>query len=423
LVAYAAIATDLYLPAIPAMIRDLGATEADGQLTLSIFMVGLAVGQLIFGPLSDQFGRLPVVRAGTFLFLTTSVLCAMARDMELMWLMRALQGVAAASGPVIARAIVRDRYHGNRASQVMSTLSGAMAVIPMVAPSIGALILTAFSWPAVFVALAVFALLILLALTRLPESAPPPETERLTVTKVLQSFSLMLSNPTYLGYQIAGSFSFAALFCYLSTVAYFLPDVFNIPTHLFGYAFALTVFGFMTGSLVNAKIVMRYGMDQTLRAGLLVSLASAACIAGNGPLCQRVRVYAGHAVLTIFPWCRPHRRQCLYGSHFVIPTARRLRVCRIWLHPCAARIGRRSRSRQALRRTTTGACADYAGLRGAGPIGLTTHATPYSPGPTRNRQRFALSHHYTPHAITGMVNMSLREKPVTALLTTPETTA
>ncbi len=292
LVAYAAIATDLYLPAIPAMIRDLGATEADGQLTLSIFMVGLALGQLIFGPLSDQFGRLPVVRAGTFLFLTTSILCAMARDMDLMWLMRGLQGIAAASGPVIARAIVRDRYQGNRASQVMSTLSGAMAVIPMVAPSIGALILTVFSWPAVFVALAVFALVILLALTRLPESAPPPETDRLTMTKILQSFSLMLSNPTYLGYQIAGSFSFAALFCYLSTVAYFLPDVFDIPTALFGYAFALTVFGFMTGSLINAKIVMRYGMDQTLKAGLLVSLASAACIAAMAP-------YAGEYVYTL----------------------------------------------------------------------------------------------------------------------------
>ena len=108
------------------MIRDLGATEADGQLTLSIFMVGLALGQLIFGPLSDQFGRLPVVRAGTFLFLTTSILCAMARDMDLMWLMRGLQGIAAASGPVIARAIVRDRYQGNRASQVMSTTGNLM---------------------------------------------------------------------------------------------------------------------------------------------------------------------------------------------------------------------------------------------------------------------------------------------------------
>ena len=163
LVAYAAIATDLYLPAIPLMIRDLGGSEAGGQLTLSVFMVGLATGQLIFGPLSDQYGRLPVVRAGTALFLATSVLCAIAKNMELMWLMRGLQGVAAASGPVIARAIVRDRYEGNQAAQVMSALSGAMAVIPMIAPSIGVLILGLFPWPAVFLALALFAAILLLA--------------------------------------------------------------------------------------------------------------------------------------------------------------------------------------------------------------------------------------------------------------------
>ena len=115
--AYAAIATDLYLPAIPFMISDLGGTQADGQLTLSVFMVGLALGQLVFGPLSDQFGRLPVVRVGTVLFLVTSLLCAVAQHMETMWALRALQGAAAASGPVVARAIVRDRYEGNRAAQ------------------------------------------------------------------------------------------------------------------------------------------------------------------------------------------------------------------------------------------------------------------------------------------------------------------
>ena len=157
LVAYAAIATDLYLPAIPYMIMDLGGTISDGQLTLSVFMLGLALGQLVFGPLSDRFGRIPVVRAGTLLFLVTSILCALANDMGFMWAMRGLQGMAAASGPVIARAIVRDRYEGNRAAQVMSTLSAAMAIIPMVAPSIGALILEFADWPAVFIALAVFA--------------------------------------------------------------------------------------------------------------------------------------------------------------------------------------------------------------------------------------------------------------------------
>ena len=279
LVAYAAIATDLYLPAIPYMIVDLGGTTSDGQLTLSVFMVGLALGQLVFGPLSDHFGRIPVVRAGTLLFLVTSVLCALAADFGVMWAMRGLQGMAAASGPVIARAIVRDRYEGNRAAQVMSTLSAAMAIIPMIAPSIGALILQFAAWPAVFVALAAFAALVLAALSRLPETTSNTSNERLTLRMVLSSFSEMLRRPSFLGYQMAGSFSFAALFVYLSTVAFFLPDVFNIPTSLFGYAFALTVFGFMTGSLINARLVMRFGMDHTLKAGVTISLLSALLIA------------------------------------------------------------------------------------------------------------------------------------------------
>ena len=275
LVAYAAIATDLYLPAIPYMIVDLGGTTSDGQLTLSVFMVGLALGQLVFGPLSDHFGRIPVVKAGTLLFLVTSVLCALAADFGVMWAMRGLQGMAAASGPVIARAMVRDRYEGNRAAQVMSTLSAAMAIIPMIAPSIGALILQFAAWPAVFVALAAFAALVLAALSRLPETTSNTSNERLTLGMVLSSFSEMLRRPSFLGYQMAGSFSFAALFVYLSTVAFFLPDVFNIPTSLFGYAFALTVFGFMTGSLINARLVMRFGMDHTLKAGLTISLLAA----------------------------------------------------------------------------------------------------------------------------------------------------
>jgi DHA1 family bicyclomycin/chloramphenicol resistance-like MFS transporter len=160
----------------------------------------------------------------------------------------------------------------------MSTLSAAMAIIPMIAPSIGALILQFAAWPAVFVALAVFAALVLAALSRLPETTSNTSNERLTLRMVLSSFSEMLRRPSFLGYQMAGSFSFAALFVYLSTVAFFLPDVFNIPTSLFGYAFALTVFGFMTGSLINARLVMRFGMDQTLKAGLTISLLAALLI-------------------------------------------------------------------------------------------------------------------------------------------------
>ena len=158
LVAYAAVATDLYLPAIPAIIGEFGRSEADGQLTLSLFMVGIAVGQLIFGPLSDYYGRLPVVLAGTVLFMGTSIACALSPSMEFMWAARLAQGLAAASGPVIARAMVRDRYQGNRAAQVMSILAGAMAVIPLIAPTVGSwlLIISDFDFNSVVLATSCF---------------------------------------------------------------------------------------------------------------------------------------------------------------------------------------------------------------------------------------------------------------------------
>ena len=179
---------------------------------------------------------------------------------------------------MIARAIVRDRYEGNRAAQVMSLLSGTMAAISMIAPSIGALILRFFTWPIVFIALSTFSILVLLALSRLPESRPNLGSEVLTFTAVLRSISEMLTQPRFIGYQIAGSFSFAALFIYLSTVAFFLPDVFDIPTTLFGYAFALSVLGFVVGSVINSRVVLRLGMTRTLKMGLTISVCAAMAI-------------------------------------------------------------------------------------------------------------------------------------------------
>ncbi|MGB0381179.1 MAG: MFS transporter, partial [Luminiphilus sp.] len=229
MVAYAAIATDLYLPAIPAMIDAFGATEAQGQLTLSIFMLGMAAGQLIFGPLSDYHGRIPVITAGTALFVATSVGCALANSMEVMWLARLAQGLAAASGPVIARAIVRDRYHGDRAAQVMSMLGAAMAVIPLIAPTVGSWVLVWVHWRATFVALALFGVLILVGLRTFRESAPAIGEGSIRLIPVLQLFSVCLRNRQFIGFQLCGTATYAAILAYLSTVAYFMRDVFALP--------------------------------------------------------------------------------------------------------------------------------------------------------------------------------------------------
>lgn len=272
LVAYAAVATDLYLPAIPAMVADYGVTEADGQLTLSVFMLGMAVGQLIFGPLSDFYGRLPVVTVGTIAFIATSVACAFAPTMEFMWLARLLQGLTAASGPVIARAIVRDRYHGNRAAQVMSMLGAAMAVVPLIAPTIGSWVLVLVHWRATYGVLALFAVAVLIGLRQFTESAPAIGQGSLGILRVLKLFSSCLSNSRFVGYQLCGTASYSAILAYLSTVAFFMRDVFELPPEYFGYAFAVSVAGFMVGALICSRLVLHWGMNTTLTVGVSLSL-------------------------------------------------------------------------------------------------------------------------------------------------------
>ena len=140
LVACSAVSTDLYLSGIPGLISELGASHADGQLTLSLFMVGFAFGQLLFGPLSDYYGRIPVVTAGLALYCIASLGCAIAPGMNLLLAARLVQGLGAASGPGIARAIVRDRYQARDAARVMAQLAAAMAVVPLVAPVISAVL-------------------------------------------------------------------------------------------------------------------------------------------------------------------------------------------------------------------------------------------------------------------------------------------
>jgi len=275
LVAYAAIATDLYLPAIPALVAEFGATASDGQITLSVFMLGIAVGQLLFGPLSDYYGRIPVVTVGTLLFLGTSIACALSYSIEFMWLARLAQGLAAASGPVIARAIVRDRYEGDHAVRVMAILSGAMAVIPLIAPTVGSWMLILVDWRATYLTLAFFAFLVLLGLRSFEESAPAIGQGGIGIKPILEHFAICLGNRRFIGYQICGTVSFGAIMAYLSTVSFFMTDVFNVPTRHFGTGFALTVAGYMTGALLCSRVVMVLGMNRTLALGTALTLLAA----------------------------------------------------------------------------------------------------------------------------------------------------
>ena len=175
LLAFVPISTDLYLPAIPTMTEELGSSISQSQLTLSLFMLGVACGQIIFGPLSDKFGRLPVIRVGTLTYIAFSLLSSLAWNIEYMWLARVAQGAAAASGAVIARALIRDRFEGDRAARMMALTGAAMASVPLIAPTLGAYITVEFGWRFTFVAQSVFAVLVYLGLSSLQSGGEPRE--------------------------------------------------------------------------------------------------------------------------------------------------------------------------------------------------------------------------------------------------------
>ena len=254
------------------MSGELDATVSEGQLTLSIFMIGVAIGQLFFGPLSDSFGRLPVVRAGCFAFIAFSFLNSLAWSIESMWIGRIFQGAAAASGAVIARAMIRDIYEGDRAAQIMALTSASMASVPLFAPTLGALITVELGWRFTFIAQAIFAAAVLLGLASFQETVKRAEDapQQLKLSDVFLSFRECLSNPLFAGYQLSGTFSFCGVFVYISTVAFFLRDVFNVSTEFFGVIFAMTAAGFIVGSLSSSRLVLKWGADRTLRRGAFI---------------------------------------------------------------------------------------------------------------------------------------------------------
>lgn len=277
LLALIPVSTDLYLPAITAMSAELIATVSGGQLTLSIFMIGVAIGQLFFGPLSDAFGRLPVVRAGCLAFIAFSFLNSLAWSIESMWAGRIFQGAAAASGAVIARAMIRDLYEGDRAAQIMALTSASMASVPLFAPTLGALITVELGWRFTFIAQTIFAAAVLLGLASFQETVKKADDAvraQLRLSDVFSSFRECLTNPLFIGYQLSGTFSFCGVFVYISTVAFFLRDVFEVSPEFFGVVFAMTAAGFIFGSLSSSRLVLKWGADRTLRRGAFVCVLS-----------------------------------------------------------------------------------------------------------------------------------------------------
>ena len=269
--AFAPLSIDLYLPGMPAMEADFGVSAGVIQQSLSLFFVGLAGGQLLYGPLADRFGRRYPLLAGSLIYLAAGLLCALAPSIEWLLAGRLLQGFGAAAGPVIARAIVRDVYAGRRAAQVMSFVILVMTLAPLIAPVVGGWLTTALGWRANFWALVAFAVICLvMLLMALPETHPAERRPRTALRHLFAGYLPILRDRAALSYLGAGGMAFAALFAYVAGSPFVYTRVFGVAESNFGYFFALNVIGLLIGNLVNSRLVMHFGQQIMLTAGVLV---------------------------------------------------------------------------------------------------------------------------------------------------------
>ncbi|MFJ5517730.1 multidrug effflux MFS transporter [Streptomyces griseoluteus] len=274
------LAMDMYLPSLPEVTRTLHAPAATVQLTLTACLAGMALGQLVVGPMSDRWGRRRPLLTGLAVYLVATALCAFAPTVGTLVAFRLAQGLAGAAGIVIARAVVRDLYDGVAMARFFSTLMLISGVAPIVAPLIGGQILRVTDWRGVFVVLTgIGAVLTALVWLRLPETLPAAERHRGGVRESLRTMRGLLADLPFTGYLLAGGFAFAALFAYVSASPFVVQEVYGASPQTFSLLFGLNSVGLVLAGQVNGKLLVgRVRLDRVLACGLAVIVLAATAL-------------------------------------------------------------------------------------------------------------------------------------------------
>jgi MFS transporter, DHA1 family, multidrug resistance protein len=268
--------TDMYLPSLPDIARQLDASTPQVQFTISAYLIGFAIGQIFYGPVSDRHGRKPVLLAAIALYCVASLVCALSTSIEMLIVARGVQALGGSGGIVLTRAIVRDIYSGPRAGRELSLIASVMALAPVLAPIVGGVLQTGFGWRAVFLTLVAAGLVgVIVVWMLLPETLKARAAEPVSMTSMFRSYRVVARNSSYLAYLSITSASFAGLFAWISGAAFVLQGLYGLTPFDFGVAFALGSLGYMTGSALAARIVVRFGLDGVLGIG------GCACAAGG----------------------------------------------------------------------------------------------------------------------------------------------
>jgi MFS transporter, DHA1 family, multidrug resistance protein len=269
------LSTDLYLASLPSLATTFQVPASTVQLTLSLFVIGFGGAQLIIGPLSDRFGRRPVVLAGLAVYVFASALCALSPSIKMLIAARFLQALGCCSAVIMGRAIVRDAYDPAHSARIVARASSWLSLAPLIGPILGSYLQVSFGWRAAFVALGLLSAAVLaVTVIFLPETNLHKDKRATEMSGLLANYRYVLGARDFWAYSLPGALSYGAIFSFISGSSVVLIKVLQVPTTVFGYCFAFGVSGYMSGTLLCRRLLPKIGMARAFRLGSGVALAT-----------------------------------------------------------------------------------------------------------------------------------------------------
>lgn len=290
LMAFTSLSTDIYLPAMPLMAKDL---HGDAELTITGFLIGFCIAQLIWGPISDHFGRRLPLFAGMALFIVGSVGCALSEDIGQIVFWRVFQALGACTGPMLGRAMIRDLFSRTRAAQMLSTLMVIMAIAPIAGPLLGGQMIKITSWHSIFWLLAVIGVVMLASLFWLPETLPAEKRVKASLGSAFRNYILLLTNTQYMRFTLCLTFYYIAAYAFITGSPFVYITYFGVDPQHYGWLFAVNIVGLMAVSMVNRRLVHIYPLEVLLKRAVTVA-ALAALVLAIG-----VKMHTGGVILIV----------------------------------------------------------------------------------------------------------------------------
>ncbi|MFC6378632.1 multidrug effflux MFS transporter [Tatumella terrea] len=276
LMAFTSLSTDIYLPALPAMQKDL---QGNTELTITGFLLGFCIAQLVWGPISDSLGRRKPLMIGMVLFIVGSIGCSLSHNITQIVFWRVFQALGACTGPMLARAMIRDLFTRTRAAQMLSVLMMIMSIAPIAGPLMGGQIIRFASWQAIFWLLAGLGTLMLISLYWLPETLPPEKRVKSSPVRAVTNYYSLLRNTVFMRFTLCLAFYYLGVYAFVAGSPFVYISYFGVDPQYFGWLFAVNIVGVVIMSQANRHLVRHFPLEKLLKVAAIVAAIAATVLA------------------------------------------------------------------------------------------------------------------------------------------------